>query len=84
MILTDVDSVRLNYKTPEEKALSKMTVSEAKQYAEEGHFAKGSMDPKVRAAIRFVEAGGEKAIITSLDKAFDALAGNAGTTVIPG
>jgi len=84
MILTDVDSVRLNYKTPEEKALSQMTVSEAKQYAEEGHFAKGSMEPKVRAAVRFVESGGDKAIITSLDKAFDALSGNAGTTVIKG
>ena len=84
MILTDVDSVRLNYKTPDEKALSQMTVSEAKQYAEEGHFAKGSMEPKVRAAVRFVESGGEKAIITSLDKAFDALSGNAGTTVTKG
>jgi len=84
MILTDVDTVRLNYKTPEEKALAKMTVSEAKQYAEDGHFAKGSMEPKVRAAVRFVESGGERAIITSLDKAFDALSGNAGTTVIKG
>ncbi|MFC2083225.1 carbamate kinase [Candidatus Bipolaricaulota bacterium] len=81
MVLTDVDSVRLNYKTPDEKALSKITVDEAKQYAEEGHFAKGSMDPKVRAAIRFIESGGEKAIITSLDKAVAALEGNAGTTI---
>ncbi|MFC2095249.1 carbamate kinase [Candidatus Bipolaricaulota bacterium] len=81
MVLTDVDSVRLNYKTPDEKALSKITVDEAKQYAEEGHFAKGSMDPKVRAAIRFIESGGERAIITSLDKAVAALEGNAGTTI---
>jgi carbamate kinase len=81
MVLTDVDSVRLNYKTPEEKVLSKITVAEAKKYAEEGHFAKGSMEPKVRAAVRFVEAGGEKAIITSLDKAVAALEGNAGTTI---
>jgi carbamate kinase len=84
MVLTDVDSVRLNYKTPEEKALSTVTVSEAKRYRDEGHFAKGSMEPKVRAAIRFVEAGGEKAIITSLDRAFDALEGRAGTTIIKG
>jgi len=84
MVLTDVDSVRLNYNTPEEKPLSKITVAEAKQYAEEGHFAKGSMGPKVRAAIRFVEAGGEKSVITSLDKAFDALEGRAGTTIIKG
>jgi len=84
MVLTDVDSVRLNYNTPDEKALSEVTVEEAKAYAAEGHFAKGSMEPKVRAAIRFVEAGGEKAIITSLDKAFDALEGRAGTTITKG
>ena len=81
MVLTDVDSVRLNYNTPDEKALSKITIDEAKKYAEEGHFAKGSMEPKVRAAVRFVEAGGEKAIITSLDQAVAALEGNAGTTI---
>ncbi len=81
MILTDVDSVRLNYKTPEEKSLAALTVEEAKEYAEEGHFAKGSMEPKVRAAIRFVEAGGEKAIITSLNQAVAALEGKAGTTI---
>ena len=81
MVLTDVDSVRLNYKTPQEKKLSKITVDEAKQYSKEGHFAKGSMDPKVRAAIRFIEAGGEKAIITSLDQAVAAMEGKAGTTI---
>ncbi len=84
MILTDVDSVRLHYKTPEERALSKMTIDEAKRYHVEGHFAKGSMEPKVRAAIRFIEAGGKRAVITSLDKAFDALEGNAGTTITKG
>jgi len=81
MVLTDVDSVRLHYKTPEEVTLSKMTIDEAKRYHAEGHFAKGSMEPKVRAAIRFIEAGGEKAVITSLDRAFDALEGDAGTTI---
>jgi carbamate kinase len=81
MVLTDVDSVRLNYKTENEKALSTLTVEEANTYAQEGHFAKGSMGPKVRAAIRFVEAGGEKAIITSLDQAVAALEGKAGTTI---
>jgi len=81
MVLTDVDSVRINYNTPDEQAISRMTIDEAKAYAGEGHFAKGSMEPKVRAAIRFVEAGGERAVITSLDKAFDALEGRAGTTI---
>jgi len=81
LILTDVDQVKLNYKTPQEKGLSHLTVAEARRYSEEGHFAKGSMEPKVRAAIRFVEAGGEKAIITSLGKAVEALDGKAGTTI---
>ena len=82
MVLTDVNQVKLNYKTPEEKGLDTITVDEAKQYHAEGHFAKGSMEPKVRAAIRFIEAGGDRAIITSLDKAFDALEGQAGTTIV--
>jgi len=81
MVLTDVDSVRLNYKMPDEKALSSITIDEAKKHAEDGHFAKGSMEPKVRAAIQFIESGGEKAIITSLDQAVAALEGNAGTTI---
>jgi carbamate kinase len=81
LILTDVEQVKLHYRTPEEKALARMTAAEAKRYAGEGHFAKGSMEPKVRAAIRFVEAGGEKAIITSLHRAMAALEGKAGTTI---
>jgi carbamate kinase len=81
LVLTDVDQVKINYKTPEEKGLSNITIAEAKRYHAEGHFAKGSMEPKVRAAMRFIEAGGEKAIITSLDKAVDALEGRAGTTI---
>jgi len=84
MILTDVSEVKLNYKTPQERGVAKMTVSEAKAYSAEGHFAKGSMEPKVRAAIRFVEHGGARAIITSLDRAVDALEGRAGTTVTKG
>ncbi len=81
LILTDVDEVKLNYRTPQERGISHMTVEEAKRYREEGHFAKGSMEPKVRAAIRFIEAGGERAIITSLGKAMEALEGKAGTTI---
>lgn len=81
LILTDVEQVKLHYKTPQEVALSRMTVAEATRYRAEGHFAKGSMEPKVRAAIRFIEAGGERAIITSLHRAMDALEGVAGTTI---
>lgn len=81
LILTDVEQVKLDYKTPQEKGLSHITLKEAKRYHAEGHFAKGSMEPKVRAAIRFIESGGERAVITSLDRAVDALEGNAGTTI---
>jgi len=81
LILTDVNYVKLHYKTAQEKALSQMTVAEAKRYHAEDHFAKGSMEPKVRAAIRFIEAGGEKALIAPLDHVMEALAGKAGTTI---
>ncbi|MBP5710681.1 MAG: carbamate kinase [Bacteroidales bacterium] len=63
-ILTDVPKVYLNFKKPNEKALDVITVAEAKQYLQEGHFTEGSMAPKVRAAIYFVESGGKECIIT--------------------
>jgi carbamate kinase len=84
MVLTDVDQVKLNYKTPEETGVSRMTLAEAKTRHAQGQFAEGSMEPKVRASIRFIEAGGERAIITSLDRAIDALEGRAGTTISAG
>lgn len=83
LILTDVEQVKLHYKKPEEKGIPHATLAEIKRYHAEGHFAKGSMEPKVRAAIRFIEAGGERAIIASLDHAMDALEGRAGTTITP-
>lgn len=79
--LTDVDQVKLNYKTPQEQGISSMSLGEAKRYHAEGHFARGSMEPKVRAAIRFIEASGDRAIITSLGRAMEALEGHAGTTI---
>lgn len=82
LILTDVDRVRLNYRKPNEVALERMRVEEAKGYLAEGHFAKGSMEPKVKACIRFVEAGGERAVIASLDQALAALHGQAGTQIV--
>ncbi|HEC63301.1 MAG TPA: carbamate kinase [Candidatus Acetothermia bacterium] len=82
LILTDVDKVKLNYGKPDERPIDRMTVGEAKRYLAEGHFAKGSMEPKVKAAVRFVEAGGERAVIASLDQAVAALAGEAGTQVV--
>jgi len=84
MILTDVEKVKLNYGKPDERDIDRMTVSEAKKYFEEGHFLPGSMGPKVKACIRFIEeAGGKAAIITHLEKALDALEGKTGTWIVP-
>ncbi len=63
-ILTDVPKVYLNFNTPQEKAVDRMTIADAKKYLEEGHFPEGSMAPKIRAAIYFVEHSGRDAIIT--------------------
>jgi len=63
-ILTDVPKVCLNYNTPQEKSLDRLTVAEARQYLKDGQFAEGSMGPKIRAAIHFVEHSGKDAIIT--------------------
>ncbi len=82
VILTAVERVCINFGKHDEKQLSEMTVADAKRYIEEGHFAPGSMLPKVEAAIRFVEsAPGRKAVITTLDKAVEALKGEAGTVI---
>ena len=82
VILTAVEQVCINFGKPEQKSLATMTVEEARRYMAEGHFAPGSMLPKVEAAVKFVESKpGRKAIITSLDKAVEALEGKAGTTV---
>ncbi len=84
VILTDVEKVKLNYGKPDEREIDRMTVSEAKKYYEEGHFLPGSMGPKVKACIRFIEeAGGKAAIITHLEKALDALEGKTGTWIVP-
>jgi len=64
-ILTDVPKVCINFNKPEEKRLDRITIAEAKQYLAEGHFAEGSMAPKVRAALYFVENGGKECIITT-------------------
>ena len=82
VILTAVEKVSINYKKPDQKDLDKLTVSEARKYMAEGQFAPGSMLPKVEAAVKFVESKpGRITIITSLDKAVEALDGKAGTTI---
>lgn len=83
MILTEVEKVSLNFKKPDQKDLDRITAAEAEQYIKEGHFAPGSMLPKVQAAVMFAKANpGKRAIITSLYKAVEALEGRAGTTII--
>ncbi|MCX9013665.1 MAG: carbamate kinase [Candidatus Methanoperedens sp.] len=82
LILTDVDKVSLNYGKDNQTDLDKMTTREAEEYIKEGHFGKGSMEPKVRSGMNFVKSGGKYAIITSLEKALPALVGTAGTRII--
>ena len=82
IILTAVEKVAINFGKPDEQWLDSLTPDEARKYMGEGHFAPGSMLPKVQAAVQFVQANpGKKAIITSLDKAIDALDGKTGTAV---
>ena len=84
LILTDVEKVKLNFGKPDEREIDKMTLAEAKRYLSEGHFLAGSMGPKVNACIRFLEWGGKRAVITSLDKAIAALEGKTGTEIVKG
>lgn len=84
VISTAVEKVALNFGKPDEKWLDKMTLAEARSYLAEGkHFAKGSMAPKVQAIIRFLEAGGKRALITNPENIGRALKGETGTWVVP-
>lgn len=75
IILTNVEQAQLHYGTPQATKVGSISLEEAKQYVEEGHFAKGSMLPKIQAAMNFVEATGKKAVITSLTNLKNALDG---------
>lgn len=82
VILTAVEKAALNWCKPNQEWLSDLTTEQARQYIAEGHFAKGSMLPKVEASVRFAESKkGRKALITLLDKAVDGLAGKTGTVI---
>ncbi len=82
-ILTAVDRVALNFNKPGERFLDRLTVAEARRYLAEGQFPQGSMGPKIEAAVQFITAGGRKAIITSVERMSEALAGETGTAVVP-
>jgi carbamate kinase len=80
--LTDVEKVKLNFGQSDEKDLDVLTLKETRKHLKNGHFLSGSMGPKVEACARFLEFGGEKAIITSLYRAKDALDGKTGTLFV--
>lgn len=83
LISTAVEKVALNFNQPDQVWLDEITVAEAKQYIEEGHFLPGSMLPKMKACIKFLENGGEKALITDPPNIPRALNGETGTWIVP-
>lgn len=84
IISTGVERVALNFNKPDQRTLDQMTLAEATRYMAEGHFAPGSMLPKIEAAVEFVRMGGPQAVITDPPNLARALRGETGTRVIPG
>lgn len=82
LISTSIDKVYLNFGKPNQQAIDRMTIKEAKQYLKVGHFAPGSMAPKIESVIQFLEEGGELAIITSPENIAKAIRGEAGTHIV--
>jgi carbamate kinase len=82
IICTAVNKVCLNYGKPGERPLDRITLAEAKQYLKEGHFAPGSMKPKIEAVIEFLESGGREALITDPEHLVAAIRGEAGTWIV--
>lgn len=83
MCLTDVHFASLRYGTESEQNLRRVSVKEMEKYAAQGHFAAGSMGPKVEAALQFVANGGQRAVIAALDTAVQAFLGQEGTQIVP-
>jgi carbamate kinase len=83
IISTAVEKVAINFNKPDQQWLDQMTLEEAKRYIGEGHFAKGSMLPKIQAIIRFLESGGRRALITNPENITRALNGKTGTWIVP-
>jgi carbamate kinase len=81
LILTDVDAVYLDWGTPTQRALGRISADEAERLDSEKQFGEGSMAPKIRAAVDFVRRTGGRAVITELARGRDAVRGNAGTTI---
>jgi len=83
IISTEVEEVALNFGKPNQRPIKQMTVREAEQYVVEGHFAPGSMLPKIEAALRFLRGGGREVIITSPERLKDAVVRGRGTHIVP-
>ena len=83
LILTGVDQVSVDFGKPTQRDLETLSIADAKRYLAQGQFPAGSMGPKIEAVCRFVEEGGKEAIITSLPRLKDAMAGKAGTRIVP-
>ncbi|HUV91358.1 MAG TPA: carbamate kinase [Anaerolineae bacterium] len=83
LISTAVEKVYLNLNKPDQRTIDRMTVAEARQYMAEGHFAKGSMLPKIEAILWFLEAGGKEALVTNPENIARALRGETGTRIVP-
>jgi carbamate kinase len=81
MILTNVDRVYLNYNKPNQKSIDRINLPKLKKYYNNGHFPDGTMGPKILAAIRFLEFGGEKVIISNVDKAWESINKKIGTHI---
>ena len=81
LILTNVEKVYLNYNTPEQKALENVSLKDITKFYAEGHFPPGSMGPKILSAIRFLEYGGKKVIISDVEKGWEAFQGKTGTHI---
>lgn len=82
VILTAVDNVYLNFGRPDQQRIDFMTVAEAEEYMRQGHFATGSMGPKVQAAINFLRRGGRRVVITSAEKLVTAVTDKGGTHIV--
>ena len=82
LIVTGVEKVSLNFNTPDQVDLDELNIAMARKYLEEGHFPSGSMGDKIEAAIEFLESGGEEVIISSIEKAYDAVTGRTGTHIV--
>jgi len=81
VVLTDIDGAYVNYGKPNQELIKEITSGKLRNYSKEGQFKEGSMAPKVEAAIRFVESGGERAVIAALGDLIEALDGKAGTQI---